>query len=315
MKKKYNLSIKKMLMIFILLFGIITFSPSEVRNYHIKNKIYKEGNIRASQYLVNKNNGDIEYLSGNVHEMYKFSHNSTDQLGALDDYRYIGNDPYNYVYFNCEDIDNQSSDTCEVWRIIGVFNVERKINDIENTEQEVTITEQRIKLVRGIDLATEMQWDNRVCGTCSGNNWGINEWKDSLISTYLNGDYLNSLSVTAKSQIDDAIFYLGGGGPSSNSAESIYNWERGLIRYDESRLKNWQGKIALMYPSDQYLAYGKGDNVFCHDNPSRCSGSRAETNWIYNTNKLEGSNSKKSTWLLSPCTISEEYVFLSGSGV
>lgn len=36
--------------------------------------------------------------------------------------RYYGANPNNYVYFNCDDYSNQSSSTCEVWRIIGVFN-------------------------------------------------------------------------------------------------------------------------------------------------------------------------------------------------
>ena len=36
--------------------------------------------------------------------------------------RYIGADPSNYVYFNCSDYANPTADTCELWRIIGVFN-------------------------------------------------------------------------------------------------------------------------------------------------------------------------------------------------
>ena len=39
-------------------------------------------------------------------------------------WRYYGASPDNYVYFNCDDYSNQSSNTCEVWRIIGVFNME-----------------------------------------------------------------------------------------------------------------------------------------------------------------------------------------------
>ena len=35
--------------------------------------------------------------------------------------RYYGVSPNNYVYFNCSDYSNQTSDTCEIWRIIGVF--------------------------------------------------------------------------------------------------------------------------------------------------------------------------------------------------
>ena len=35
--------------------------------------------------------------------------------------RYYGASPNNYIYFNCSDYSNQTSSTCETWRIIGVF--------------------------------------------------------------------------------------------------------------------------------------------------------------------------------------------------
>ena len=41
--------------------------------------------------------------------------------------RYYGASPNNYIYFNCSDYSNQSSSTCETWRIIGVFNDNVKI--------------------------------------------------------------------------------------------------------------------------------------------------------------------------------------------
>ena len=49
--------------------------------------------------------------------------NTSDEV-VLDDYgnpRYIGEDPNNYVYFNCDDYNNPSSSTCELWRIMGVL--------------------------------------------------------------------------------------------------------------------------------------------------------------------------------------------------
>ncbi|UKI26618.1 MAG: hypothetical protein L6V91_07580 [Bacilli bacterium] len=41
--------------------------------------------------------------------------------------RYYGANPNNYIYFNCSDYSNQSSSTCETWRIIGVFDGNVKI--------------------------------------------------------------------------------------------------------------------------------------------------------------------------------------------
>ena len=42
--------------------------------------------------------------------------------------RYYGANPNNYIYFNCSDYSNQTSSTCETWRIIGVFDGKIKIN-------------------------------------------------------------------------------------------------------------------------------------------------------------------------------------------
>ena len=60
-----------------------------------------------------------------------------DRLGgtttSLDDgnIRYYGANPNNYIYFNCSDYSNQTSSTCETWRIIGVFDGKLKL--IRNT--------------------------------------------------------------------------------------------------------------------------------------------------------------------------------------
>ena len=71
--------------------------------------------------LANTNDISVtSYADGNTHEMYTFSHPETVQTTALTDYRYIGDNPYNYVEFNNE-----------LWRIIGVFDVEDGNGNIE----------------------------------------------------------------------------------------------------------------------------------------------------------------------------------------
>lgn len=49
-------------------------------------------------------------------EMWTFSHDTTEQVEATTDYRYIGSSPNNYITYNNE-----------VWRIIGVFDGRIKI--------------------------------------------------------------------------------------------------------------------------------------------------------------------------------------------
>ena len=68
--------------------------------------------------------------------MYTFNHDETIQTSALKDYRYIGDSPNNYFYFNCSN-ENDTS-TCEIWIIIGVFTVEKEDGS----------TEEMVKIIR-----------------------------------------------------------------------------------------------------------------------------------------------------------------------
>ena len=176
----------------------------------------------GTQILLSKINAVTEtnYSDGNIHEMYTFEHEATPQTPALTDYRYIGNDPYNYVKFNC---DNDGTN-CEIWRILGVFDVDDGTGNVE----------QRIKLVRGSAFATEMAWDSN----------GVNDWTNASLKTFLNGDYYNrtgeaatyGLKESAQGMIDNTKFYIGGGKwidseVNYGSVEEIYTWERGTIVY------------------------------------------------------------------------------------
>ena len=233
------------------------------------------------EYLVNKANPVTvaNYTDGNTKEMYTFEHPATTQTEALTDYRYIGANPNNYVTFNNE-----------LWRIIGVFTVEDGNGN----------TEQRIKLVRNEKLSSKMLWDS--------NN--VNEWVTATLNTYLNGDYYNGLDDTSKSMIADTKYYLGGSSAYDNlKGEDYYNFERGTTVYS-GRSTSWNGKIALMYPSDYSYTYALGVDNTCYTDGYDCDGSSGKTNgWIYNTN----SNSYQ--WLLSPLSEYSHAAFnLYGSG-
>ena len=93
----------------------------------------------AAQYITNLyTNADKEeatnYTNRTVYSLDTGHLLMDDRLGgavALNDskgnIRYYGNAQTNYVYFNCSDYVNQSSNTCELWRIIGVFDGKLKI--------------------------------------------------------------------------------------------------------------------------------------------------------------------------------------------
>lgn len=65
--------------------------------------------------------GEHETVTGNGTD-YEYNTTNSIMFDNFENYRYYGANPNNYVYFNCDDYSNQSSSTCEVWRIIGVFN-------------------------------------------------------------------------------------------------------------------------------------------------------------------------------------------------
>ena len=104
--------------------------------------------------------------------------------------RYIGENPSNYVYFNCSDYNNPTTDTCELWRIIGVFN---------NITKGDGSKENLIKMIRN-DFLREFSWDykNSGMGTSTEDYGGSNDWSDSQLmmmlnpTSYLKSGYTNS---------------------------------------------------------------------------------------------------------------------------
>ena len=223
--------------------------------------------------------------------MFVFTHG--EEPNQTVDYRYIGNQPKNYVKFNC---DNDGTN-CEIWRILGVFDVDDGTGNVEL----------RMKLVRGNAFAT----------TSPFNSSNKNDWTISPLNTFLNGDYYNrsrdaetyGLKESARSMIDDALYYLGAV-PWVNvnnnwgNIEKIYNEERGTTlcgdcNSDITKL-TWTGKVALMYPSDAYMVYAKGVDDNFYNNPHRYSDSlNAVKGWVYSSNIREGQTSKDKIALLS----------------
>ena len=240
--------------------------------------ILSEKPLPASQYLIENAMNPSTITSYNDEnadkgKMFVFTHGEGDSNST--EARYIGDVPNNYVKFNCDDNNN-----CEVWRIIGVFDVEREIDDEENPGQKKIITEQRIKLVRHAALPSSVKWDTY-------DRYGRNDWSQSSLMTLLNGNYYNNvgnastygLKDSAREMINDSVFYLGAlnyiSSENFGSTEQIYELERGntvcgSCNNDASKLR-WQGNVALMYISDQYMMFAKGVSDNCYNNPYSCN--------------------------------------------
>ena len=106
--------------------------------------------------------------------------------------RYIGADPSNYVYFNCSDYTNPTADTCELWRIIGVFN---------NVTKSDGSKENLVKIIRADSLGN-YYWDYKENGVgTSTTDYGSNDWSDSQLMMMLNPNNYLKLGYTNSSDI------------------------------------------------------------------------------------------------------------------
>lgn len=180
----------------------------------------------------------------------------------------------NYIYFNCSDYTNQSSSTCEVWRIIGVF-------------------DGKVKLVRDTSIG-DYSWDNKTLSTGADSDYGENDWTNARLMKLLNPGYdsetvggslyYNAESGTCysgqnndtkacdftnigikndvtRNLISETVYYLGGWNDNAVYSDFIYEKERGTTVYSR-RPTTWTGKIGLMYPSDYGYA---ADFAKCKD--------------------------------------------------
>ena len=158
--------------------------------------------------------------------------------------RYIGANPNNYVYFNCSDYSNPTANTCELWRIIGVFN---------NVTKRDGTKENLVKIIRDESIGN-IAWDD--------NN--VNDWSTATLQQNLNsGTYYTTTlkNDTTRNAIEEVVWNLGGTGSytsaSNGLASHFYGYERGTTVYS-GRPTTWTGKIGLMYPSDYGYATSGG---------------------------------------------------------
>ena len=202
--------------------------------------------------------------------------------------RYYGTSPNNYIYFNCSDYSNQTSSTCETWRIIGVF-------------------DGKLKLRRSASIGS-LAWDfykNDNPSTFTNDN----DWSTATLQKLMNESYYNGIgtityysgkaaspvsvdldmasiglnSDETRSMISEETWYLGTWDSSEIYVNQIYNYERGTTVYT-GRPTIWTGKIALAYPSDHGYA-----TDFSNCNSKVCF------NWLH---------SSIGEWLLTPANTS-----------
>ena len=259
--------------------GTVAFSKAECDN---NTNIYWD-NDTWGLYAINLNektkcNLYFKTLENAVTKITNLASTDTVNMASDDpdnNIRYIGANPNNYVYFNCADYNNQTSDTCELWRIIGVFN---------NIEKEDGTKENLIKIIRENSIGN-YSWDNKDTTSGAEIDYGSNDWTTARLNYLLNpGHESESIGGSLYYNAKKGICYAGQNNATiacdftktglkndktKNSIETViwnnggisntkhtksdtqqwYNFERGTEVYKNNNAY-WTGKIALIYPSD-----------------------------------------------------------------
>jgi len=110
----------------------------------------------------------INYLITNVDEYELYQKGSSGLKQVAKNYYYYGDNPNNFLYYNCQ---NDQLTSCELWRIIGL------IYDEENNEYH-------LKIIRNDSLG-KYQYNTDL----ESNTWYTEDYQSSLYK-YLNDDYL-----------------------------------------------------------------------------------------------------------------------------
>ena len=270
-----------------------------ITNMFTPNKLVENNNVK---YRYDTTNNLMEDVDGNI--------------------RYYGASPNNYIYFNCSDYSNQTSSTCETWRIIGVF-------------------DGKVKIMRGSQIG-KYSWDSSASSTNSG--YGVNEWSQADLMKLLNGGY-DSESVggslywnaksgtcyngqnnattscnftstglkndTTRNLIEETTYYTRGHNSNSIYVDAMYDKERvsgTVVNATPTRTTSWTGKIAIPYPSDYGYA---ADLSLCQKtlydyDDATCTAN----NWMKSIITNNGANYG---WLLTPNSGFADFAWLVNS--
>ena len=268
-----------------------------------KRTIGKYEDISLKDYIMKlRNDADNrDYSTSSEYEqkqMYTFNHEVTEQQTSwsedeLTDYRYIGDNPNNYIEFNNE-----------LWRIIGVF----------TTEKQDGTKEQLVKIIKETHIAdTTLSWDANADKTYK------DIWAQAEVNKMLNGAYLNSSTMTYYNyQYRTGIlttvnldFREEGNGTETGlsnvsdmiepvkwytssykftnvsdpeyvklSVDEMYASERGTLTVSGGS-PNFIGKIALLYPSDYGYTVGYNYNISCYNKPYANTNCTNPRTWIF----------------------------------
>ena len=239
--------------------------------------------------------------------------------------RYYGVNPNNYIYFNCSDYNNQTSDTCETWRIIGVFDGKVKImrseiigsiaydNDKEDTYlQSIASAEENNNIAELLKYnISDEEIIIKLAPEPDSDKNGQNDYSKSSLQKILNNYYYNSLKYTGNSTYDftstglkndttrnliaETTYYTRGHNDFEIFVDTMYDKERVSGTVYSGHSTSWTGKIALAYPSDYGYA---ADLSLCQKQLSAYNDATCTANnWM---ETIVTNNGATYGWLLTP---------------
>ena len=172
--------------------------------------------------------------------------------------RYYGANPNNYIYFNCSDYSNQTSSTCETWRIIGVFDGKLKITN--PTKNDFYFPFDYDKNDDGTSTTYDSNWSTSTLQKLLNNGYYNNTigeityyFTDSSLRERNNTKNMSNIglkNVDTRKLISSEKWYLGSN-YGLQFANEVYVAERSNISCEDCNYDViWNGNIALPYLSD-----------------------------------------------------------------
>lgn len=220
---------------------------NKIDEYKIKFWVKEDASISymnksfSAKLVLNATQNDYKYATNVIELLAKIKE---DGLYAIDEegnpteknareYRYIGTDVNNYVWFNCDDGYKKGSNHCELWRIIGSF---------DNTWENGIGTYKTLKIMRDEPINTTIPFNKDTY---------IGEYETSYLNYYANSTYYNELEMHAKNMILTARWDVG----QSNHNVDLYN------AYNFGKNSTIYGDIGTISLSDYGYARGGMFNV------------------------------------------------------
>ena len=264
----------------------------------------------TGKYFYNKYTPNTKVINNSIAYDYDTTNNLMQDIGG--NLRFYGASPNNYIYFNCSDYSNQSSSTCETWRIIGIFNGKLKLirneqigiyswgDDINGTLRNDWSDAGLMKLLNpGYESETirgSLYYNSRS-GKCFFKDY-LDTDSDPIVSCDFTSTGIKNEAT--KNVIAETVYNLGASSALSGPglaifANQIYQYERGNDVYSGNSTI-WKGKIAIPYMSDYGYAADFNLNKYINKVPLSEYEVFASNNWMKGIITSEGNNYG---WLLN----------------